>query len=117
MVKQHLIDLFRLDYFFGFNVLKFPTLVAYQKGLDKQYRPRSDCFFKSDQGFPCLLFLFRERSGSVVECLILDRKAAGSSFSGVTALCPLARHINPSLVLVQPKKTCPDVNERLLTGT
>ena len=27
------------------------------------------------------------------------------------------RHINPSLVLVQPRKTCPDVNERLLTGT
>ena len=29
----------------------------------------------------------------------------------------LARHINPSLVLVQPRKTCPDLTERLLTGT
>ena len=26
------------------NVLKFQTLVACQKGLDKQCRPRSDCF-------------------------------------------------------------------------
>ena len=26
------------------NVLKFPTLVACQKGPDKQGRPRSDCF-------------------------------------------------------------------------
>ena len=29
------------------NVLKFRTLVACQKGLDKQCRPRSDCFFRS----------------------------------------------------------------------
>ena len=39
------------------NVLKFETPVGYKKGLDKQGRPRSDCFFKqSDQGLPCLLF-------------------------------------------------------------
>ena len=31
------------------NVLKFLTLVACQKGLDKQRRPRSD------QGLPCFL--------------------------------------------------------------
>ena len=30
----------------------------------------------------------RERSGSVVECLTRDRGAAGSSITGVTALCP-----------------------------
>ena len=28
------------------NVLKFQTLVACQKGLDKQCRPRSDCFLR-----------------------------------------------------------------------
>ena len=33
-------------------------------------------------------FLSRERSGSVVECLTRDRRAAGSSLTGVTALCP-----------------------------
>ena len=45
-----------------------------------------------------------ERSGSVVECLTRDREAAGFSLTGVTALCPWARHMNPSLVLVQPRK-------------
>ena len=29
-----------------------------------------------------------ERGGSVVECLTRDRRAAGSSLTGVTALCP-----------------------------
>ena len=29
------------------NVLKFWTLIACQKGLDKQCRPRSDCFWRS----------------------------------------------------------------------
>ena len=29
---------------------------------------------------------------------------------------PRARHIYPSLVLVQPRKTCPSLNERLLMG-
>ena len=38
----------------------------------------------------------RERSGSLVECLTWDRGAAGSSLTGVTTLCPWARHINPS---------------------
>ena len=58
----------------------------------------------------------RERSGSEVECLTRDRGAAGSSLTGVTALCPSARHINPSLVLVQPRKTHPYITERLLMG-
>ena len=31
---------------------------------------------------------YRERSGSVVECLTPDKGAAGSSLTGVTALCP-----------------------------
>ena len=58
----------------------------------------------------------RERSGSVVECLTRDRGAAGSSLNGITALCLRARHINPSLVLAQPRKTCPFITERLLMG-
>ena len=33
----------------------------------------------------------RERSGSVIECLTRDRRVAGLSFTGVTALCPWAR--------------------------
>ena len=58
----------------------------------------------------------RERSGSVVECLTRVRGALGSSLTGVTVLCPCARHINPSLVLVQPRKTHPFIIERLLMG-
>ena len=33
----------------------------------------------------------RERSGSVVECLTLDRRAAGSSLTGVIALWSLSK--------------------------
>ena len=50
------------------------------------------------------------------ECLTRDRGAAGSSFTGVTVLCPWARHINPSLVLVQPRKIRPYITEILLMG-
>ena len=63
-----------------------------------------------------LLVKKRKRSGSVVECLTRDRGAAGSSLSGVTAACPWARYINPSLVLVQPIKTRPYITERLMMG-
>ena len=52
----------------------------------------------------------------MVECLIQDQGAAGSSLTGVTALCLSARHINPSLVLVQPRKARPYITERLLMG-
>ena len=54
----------------------------------------------------------------MVECLTRDQGAEGSSLIGVTALCPLARHISPSLVLVQPRKTVNlySVAERLLMG-
>ena len=62
------------------------------------------------------LFFSRERSGLVVECLTWDQKAAGLSLTSVTALCPWARHINPSLELVQPRKTHPYITERLLMG-
>ena len=40
---------------------------------------------------------------------------AGSSLTGVTVVCPWARHINPSLVLVQPRKTPPDITEKVFS--
>ena len=64
----------------------------------------------------CLNLKGRERNGSVVDCLTRDREAAGSNLAGVTALCPCARHINPSLGLVQPRMARPYITERLLTG-
>ena len=55
-----------------------------------------------------------EHSGSVVECLTQDWGAAVLSLTGVTGLCPWVRNINPSLVLVQPRKTGSYITERLL---
>ena len=49
-------------------------------------------------------------SGSV---LIQDQGAAGWSLTGVTVLCPLVRHINSTLVLVQH----PYMTEKLLMGS
>ena len=49
----------------------------------------------------------------MVECLTRDRRAAGSS---ITCAVSLSKNINPSLVLVQPRKTCPYITERLLMG-
>ena len=58
----------------------------------------------------------RERNGSVVECLTRDRGATGLSLTGVTALWSLSKTYYPSLVLVQPRKTCPCLTVRLLMG-
>ena len=46
---------------------------------------------------------------AVVECLPQYRGVAGLSLFRIT-YCPLARHINPSLVM-QPRKTCPDITK------
>ena len=54
-----------------------------------------------------------ERSGRV-----LDSRPRGRRFEPHQHHClsPRARHINPSLVLVQPRKTRPYITERLLMG-
>ena len=56
----------------------------------------------------------REHSGSVEECLTRDRGAAGSNRRH--CIVSLSKIINPSLVLVQPRKTHPFIFERLLMG-
>ena len=61
-----------------------------------------------------IITIFRERRGSVVECLTRDRRATGSSLTGVTLLLSLSKTHYPSLVLVQPRKTRPYITERLL---
>ena len=46
------------------------------------------------QNYPAceeLYFFIREPSGSVVECLTRDRRVAGSSLTGVTALWSLSK--------------------------
>ena len=57
--------------------------------------------------------LYRERSGSVVESLTRDRRAEPHRRHCVVSL---SKNINPSLVLVQPRKTRPYITERLLMG-
>ena len=52
----------------------------------------------------------------VPSCPLPCWTCAGLSLTGIAALCPWARHINTSLVLVQPRKTHPYITERLLMG-
>ena len=62
------------------------------------------------------LIIFQESSGSVVECLTRD-EGPGVRASPASLRCgPWARHIYPSLVPVQPRKTHPCFTERLLMG-
>ena len=58
----------------------------------------------------------RERSGSVVK--VLDSRPRGRRFKPHWCHCvvSVSKNINPSLVLVQPWKTIPFINERLLMG-
>ena len=63
-----------------------------------------------------MTFIYSEHSGSVVECLTRDRRAVGSSLTGVTVLWSLSKTHYHSLVLVQPRKARPCLTERLLMG-
>ena len=53
-------------------------------------------------------------SGRVLD---LRPRGLGLSLTNINVLCLWARHIYPCLVLVQPRKTCRDITEKLLTGT
>ena len=67
----------------------------------------------------CVIFWYtwwREHSDSVVDFLTGDRRATGSSFPGVTVLCPWARHVYLCLVLVQPRKSSPDITKKCWLG-
>ena len=50
--------------------------------------------------------------------LVLDSRPRGRGFEPHQRHCvvSLSKNINPSLVLVQPRKTCPFITERLLMG-
>ena len=104
------------DIFFFLFLLsaeKLPTFVKKWNTLFIQFSTSAHMSSPTPSQF---FFIFRERSGSVVECLTRDRRATGSSLTGIIVLCPWARHINPSLVQVQPRKTRPFITERLLMG-
>ena len=67
----------------------------------------------------CLKIVYKyhlkERSGSVV---VLDSRPRGRGFEPHQHHCvvSLSKNINPSLVLVQPRKTRPFITERLWMG-
>ena len=50
--------------------------------------------------------------------IVLDLRLKGRGFEPHRRHCvvSLSKNINPSLVLVQPRKTCPFITERLLMG-
>ena len=52
----------------------------------------------------------------MVGCLTGNQGATDSSLTDCTGLCSWAKHINPCLVLVQPRKSSPYITERLLIG-
>ena len=55
-----------------------------------------------------------EGSGPVIECLTPDQGSMGLSLTGIVVL--EQESIYQSFVLVQPRKTCPYITERLLMG-
>ena len=57
-----------------------------------------------------------ERSGSVVECLTRDRRAAGSSLTGVTALWSLSKTHLSKLSTGSTQEDPSRITERLLSG-
>ena len=92
---------------------KFPNLGVYPATFPNLKGPRAPSQYCKKK-IPVPLWI--ECSGSVVECLTHDRGVVGLSLSSITALCRWARHINPCLVVVQPRKTRPNMTEKLLTG-
>ena len=58
----------------------------------------------------------RERSGSVVECLTRDRRAAGSSLTGVTVLWSLSKTHLSQLSTGSTQEDPSRITERLLSG-
>ena len=59
---------------------------------------------------------FWERSGPVVECLTRDRRAAGSSLTGVTALWSLSKTHLSWLSIGSTQEDPSRITERLLSG-
>ena len=67
------------------------VLVEYVIGMCNKSMILEDYTHVGTLSFAVALQHIRERSGSVVECLTRDRRAAGSSLTGVTALLSLSK--------------------------
>ena len=64
------------------------------------------------------LFIFDLEGEQWLSGRVLDSRLKGRGFKPHRRYCvvSLSKNINPSLVLVQPRKTCPFITERLLMG-
>ena len=64
-----------------------------------------------------ILYMFVE-GGQWLSGRVLDLRRRGRGFEPHRRHCvvSMSKNINPSLVLVQPRKTCPFITERLLMG-
>ena len=63
-----------------------------------------------------LTFYARNEGAQWLSGRVLDLRPRGPGFEPHRCHClvSLSKNINPSLVLVQPRKTCPFITERLL---
>ena len=69
--------------------------------------------------FVCVGFFYTEWAGAQwLSGRVLDSRPRGRGFEPHRRHCvvSLSKNINPSLVLVQPRKTRPFITERLLMG-
>ena len=95
----------------------------------KQGRPEPDCFclawpfwqatsvqnFRTSTLLNCLRISFFKYEGAQwLSGRVLDSRPRGRGFKPHRR--HLSKNIHPSLVLVQPRKTCPFITERLLMG-
>ena len=76
------------------------------------------CFFAYNTSHKCLVNITKWQGAQWLSGRVLDSRPKGRGFEPHRRHCvvSLSKNINPSLVLVQPRKTRPYITERLLMG-
>ena len=125
LISTHWVHvLYRLFTMYGLNSFLasrsfYHLLINYANGLDPdQDRPNIGLYLKLNRLTLFLKELFEKIILKWLSGRVLDSRPSGWGFKphDVTLLMSLSKNINPSLVLVQPRKTCPFITERLLMG-
>ena len=105
------------------NFCKVPREILKNKGqawyFSTSFKGPGECNALNNNAWSLLLHKFNDIFTEIYEeymALYFVAISLCSSLTRVTELCPWARHINLSLVLVQPRKTCPYKTERMLMG-